>query len=1215
MRKILAILFIFILFTSVANAQLRVESEQTYIALTPSELTAYKGLSFLSGDSMAISKGSAVGDSMSVSETLDSNNGTLEFWYYPYNYGNAGQIRYLFDAYVDANNRISIYVNASNNLVFDVIGAGTTRTASTSFSAILPFSWNHIVGTWSKNVAVNGANYSYVYLNGSGAGQTSATVAMASIPSSFYIGSDYNGLNSANGLIAYKVSDYWTIATQVVLNYNSGDGNANFVVRDAHTVAMGLTSESSTGVVYSHKGQAIQSISTVTLTLVNTIGGRGWADGDRVVVWDDAATPNVVVTTINGAPSGSTIVVDDSCAAVTGTNKFISKNLIVDANGELSTANAWASSGATLSKNATNPISGNRELKAVNDGAASGYARQTIPTAASEDYAITAQAKALGLPSEASTLVNVDGTAAMSTTVSQNLFQGGDTLGSSLNCAGAYYASAADNTKLQVTTEDICISVWVKMNIVASTNPSIIVGKGVTGGNYRFYIRTNDNGFAYLGIDDGDTYLIRNNTDLRDNKWHYVVGIIDRDTEANCKIFIDGVDVTYNRGGALANVTNLTNANIFQMGAITSNWIHNGSIADVKIYIAAGATWSDAQVLYQYLHPYDISASAGTITEAYACSKGSTTTIPGRITTPGNDLTLSNALAWENQVKEIEFCTQAKDTSTTFDLCVPSVTASDYISYDNERMVSSLVVNGGCEDASSKYTTAKTDFVRVNAYGLNAVGGTGNSGKGETVAREFLITGQKYRIRQSGTIKQVKLYIANISHLTGFYICVWRKDGATYDRIGISENIVGSLTPTSINTITLSSPIAGVIESDYIGYKMTGDGVSEYQLYSSTTGQSNTWYLFNSEQGDTDIDWESTRNVQRTNDWATMELYMEAPVIVGIGDSIMAGHPLHYSYCETTATNAPTIQILNKIGSYSYQNMGIGSQTTTQISSRFTNDVVNLKPRIAVIEGGGNDTVSWNTETYIANMTTMINACKTNDITPIVLMILPATSGDTTAMQNEDAGNLALKALCTTLGGVVLIDPRPIVGQFRVGGDAGNYWDMQAAYNSGDDVHYNEAGHTAIGALISSVIDVLPFLAEPRATVELDTSPHAGVNCLKVTAGADNVGASQAVTLVDDTYYTISGWVRVTAGDSAQIIVDTGDGTLLTVGTVTATTWQKISISFKSTGTSGNIYLRAVTDTDVVWFDDVSMIRDDVGTVAATKGDGTIPSNQPPIRR
>ena len=141
------------------------------------------------------------------------------------------------------------------------------------------------------------------------------------------------------------------------------------------------------------------------------------------------------------------------------------------------------------------------------------------------------------------------------------------------------------------------------------------------------------------------------------------------------------------------------------------------------------------------------------------------------------------------------------------------------------------------------------------------------------------------------------------------------------------------------------------------------------------------------------------------------------------------------------------------------------------------------------------------------------------------------------------------------------------------------------------------------------------WVQESSATVVSDTSPHAGTNCLKATTGAANVWASQAVTLVTGQRYTVTGYVKATAGDSGQIIVDTGDTSLITVGTVTDTIWTRIRATFVATGASGNVYLRGVANTDIIYFDDISIVRIDTGSVSATKGAGIIPSNQPKILR
>jgi hypothetical protein len=139
---------------------------------------------------------------------------------------------------------------------------------------------------------------------------------------------------------------------------------------------------------------------------------------------------------------------------------------------------------------------------------------------------------------------------------------------------------------------------------------------------------------------------------------------------------------------------------------------------------------------------------------------------------------------------------------------------------------------------------------------------------------------------------------------------------------------------------------------------------------------------------------------------------------------------------------------------------------------------------------------------------------------------------------------------------------------------------------------------------------------EANATVVSDTSPHAGTNCLKITAGAVNVGAKQSITLVTGQYYTIGCYLKATAGDSVGLYVDYGDGVVHTIGTTTATTWTRVRGSFKAVGTAGVIYCRGVANGDIIWVDDVALLRDDSAVAnTATKGSGVIPTNQPLLIR
>ena len=73
--------------------------------------------------------------------------------------------------------------------------------------------------------------------------------------------------------------------------------------------------------------------------------------------------------------------------------------------------------------------------------------------------------------------------------------------------------------------------------------------------------------------------------------------------------------------------------------------------------------------------------------------------------------------------------------------------------------------------------------------------------------------------------------------------------------------------------------------------------------------------------------------------------------------------------------------------------------------------------------------------------------------------------------------------------------------------------------------------------------------------------------------------------------YTVSGWIQTDGTDEGAIKFDAGDGTITTVGTSASATYTRVTRTFRAKGTSGVLYLRAVNNTDIVWFDDVAIVE------------------------
>ena len=109
--------------------------------------------------------------------------------------------------------------------------------------------------------------------------------------------------------------------------------------------------------------------------------------------------------------------------------------------------------------------------------------------------------------------------------------------------------------------------------------------------------------------------------------------------------------------------------------------------------------------------------------------------------------------------------------------------------------------------------------------------------------------------------------------------------------------------------------------------------------------------------------------------------------------------------------------------------------------------------------------------TFESAWESMLDKCVANDIIPVVISMFPWTNGSTVQMQTRDTFKAALETICDDYQTSIHIDFDDLIGEFRVGGDVDNLWDIQAAYDA-DGVHLNKAGYTAVAERIRKY---LPF--------------------------------------------------------------------------------------------------------------------------------------------
>ncbi len=560
-------------------------------------------------------------------------------------------------------------------------------------------------------------------------------------------------------------------------------------------------------------------------------------------------------------------------------------------------------------------------------------------------------------------------------------------------------------------------------------------------------------------------------------QWHLFTMVYDTSPGSNeVEAYIDGdLQTPTSRPFNVNNTNNFGNFALYLMSRGGGSFFSAGKMQHLAIYsdLSSSQIALHAQAAgLRELLPGTLSESSRTTTSATV-----SWTSASNVFNPPIIAQLQRSAHGANSWSNVSGATSspAVDTGlsvdTSYDYRVAYTDATATTVYSNTLVVTTMKVY-------PPYT-ANSDTVIVGPYDT-ARSGAGNWSPGAAGSVQWLVDGHQYRVRQSGTINRLRIYTPNNTNLTGFYLQIWRKNGTTYDLVGQSNNIASSLANASFSTVDLLTPISGVQIGDFYGARMETSG-SAASFYAYNPGSVVSKFIVNQTASLTGMDWAAQFSSATV---VPIEMYMSpAPQVVFIGDSIFQGVPGNYSFLDPTDTTNLASSIegqFSGITGYTYQNMGKGSDTTAIITSRFTNDVINLHPRIVVMEGGVNDIYGGavTKAQFLANWTTNLAAAQaSSSISKIlVLKILPWTNGTNVQNQTRDDWNAALETLVANYSKATVVDASTYVGQFRSGGDVGNLWDIQTAF-SADGVHFNQTGHGQIAqALVDSIDTTIPTI-------------------------------------------------------------------------------------------------------------------------------------------
>lgn len=204
------------------------------------------------------------------------------------------------------------------------------------------------------------------------------------------------------------------------------------------------------------------------------------------------------------------------------------------------------------------------------------------------------------------------------------------------------------------------------------------------------------------------------------------------------------------------------------------------------------------------------------------------------------------------------------------------------------------------------------------------------------------------------------------------------------------------------------------------------------------------------------LNWANFKRYDAQNkEIATSGVY---PEVVLLGNSITEGWP---AANPQFFTDHPEI-----VG------RGISGQTTYQMLLRFRSDVVDLKPKIVVINGGTND-IALNSGAYdedktFANIVSMVDIAKANGIQPVLSTLLPAEGFSwrpevTDAMEKIQSLNGRIKSYAVEKG-IFFVDYfTPLVNSDHTGMTPG-------FANDTPGVHPNSAGYDVMEFFLLGVL-------------------------------------------------------------------------------------------------------------------------------------------------
>lgn len=769
-----------------------------------------------------------------------------------------------------------------------------------------------------------------------------------------------------------------------------------------------------------------------------------------------------------------------------------------------------------------------------------------------------------------------------------------DEVGVHIYCASSYYAESSGAGVHDITTEDIGISAWIWVP-ADSTQFSVIASKRNAGNiGWQFSIDPATGVLRMLMEDaDTDSYYVSGTTDLTDGAWHCVAAVIDRNNANNCNVFVDGEDDTASRTGTLADIGSLTNVGRFQLGQrFGGAGTFDGRITSMAHsyppdIMAANEFGASGEILNLATNPHDPTAWPNS-EDYWLCDENTGTTVTGNV----NNLTLLSADGWDQQAfltKNLHNdpdgenggiggftvgsnATVSKDTADPgFDersIEIVWATADD----NDECTLDSPVLQSSTDyfqqiwlypDAIHDESTLYLDVDGAATPLFTREIGKSQDDR-QDYDRYFSLDGTDYFQAANNTIHD----IGN-------------------EDIGLTAWIRVESPPTG-NVMVIASKATGTFPGfGYSFYILTTTGY--LQFYMKDAG-SDAFYI-RSWPGVCDGEWHEVGVIIDRNNVANCRIYIDGGNAVDItGGTIGNVDSLtNTSILTWGASSAGQYDVTGDI-----RDMAIGYAADIRAAGEMGEPIDATFDHMRDFDWYPGDSGSWpNTEDFWH--------CRDDAATTVVI----GQNNNLTATANTDTFAIENWKWYEQCWEGDQNAPHDLNLRITGAGAGTNTSTVRL------DKMLLWKNMVSNGGMEGGADPPAGWTQEANATVTSVTgNSHSGSNDMQVTCTADHVGAKQNVTLVDGRYYFVSAWMRSGVVHTGELVVDTGDTTLKTIGTLNSWPWRRVAGTFLSTGTNGVIYLRATATGHYVYFDDVAIIPlDETLPTADSAGDGKYPKN------